>query len=96
MILALIALAAAQPMSVGRDQSLPIPATTGGGTGLARPAADGLAVRYEARAKALQDEMAALKRKDGGKLTAEQWAKLRQRLVALLEAYERDVQRESR
>ena len=95
MILALIALAAAQPMSVGRDQSLPIPATTGGGTGLTRPAADGLAVRYEARAKALRQEMAALKRSDG-KLTAEQWAKLRQRLVALLEAYERDVQRESR
>ena len=94
MIAALLALAATQPFSVGRDFSPPIPPSNGG-YGYVRPAAAPFELRYEARAKDLQLEMAALKQSDGGRLTWEHKAYLHTKLVALLDAYERDLDREN-
>jgi len=95
MIAVILALAAAQPNSVGRDQSLPFPPSTGGSGAFARPAERPLELRYEARAKELQVEMANLKQSDGGRLTPQHKAYLHKKLVALLDAYDREVVREN-
>lgn len=48
---------------------------------------EALSYQYEAEAKALQAELAALKKADGGQLTAEHLAYVQNKLVALLDAY---------
>jgi hypothetical protein len=65
---------------------------THGSSGLERPSIDAVMYGYETQAKALQTEMAALKTSDGGELTAQHRAYLRQKLIALLEAYRNEVQ----
>lgn len=99
MIVAFLALAAAQPLSVGRDQSLPFPPVTGDSGLYPLTAVGGYPLSYEERAKyeesakALQDEMASLKRSDGGRLSWAHKLYLHKKLIALLEAYDHDLER---
>jgi len=101
MIALILALAAAQPFSVGRDQSLPFPPVTGD-SGLypltavgSRPLSYEERAKYEESAKALQNEMASLKQSDGGRLTWEHKLYLHKKLVSLLEAYDHDLEHNS-
>ena len=52
-----------------------------------------LNLAYEREAKALRAEMHALQESDGGRLTAEHRAYLREKVEALLNGYHRDVRR---
>jgi hypothetical protein len=55
------------------------------------PTIEVIAYDYETQARALQTEMAALKRADGGELTTEHRAYLQKKLVALLDAYNGEI-----
>lgn len=57
------------------------------------PAEKALNVQYEARSKALQAEMLALQKADGGKLTRKHREYLRQKAEALLDSYRTDLER---
>jgi hypothetical protein len=94
MIVAVLAFAAAAfaPEVSGPPADPP----TNGGDGFIymHPSRAALDLAYEREAKALRDEMHALQKSDGGKLTAEHRAALHERLAALVTAYERDLQQD--
>lgn len=85
-----LALAAAAMAPGQSTSSIPVaPAfpPVSGPSGFERPSVEALTYEYEAKAKALQTEMAALKKADGGQLTAEHLAYVQDKLIALLQAY---------
>ena len=63
-----------------------------GPSGFQRPSIEAITYDYEAKARALRSEMAALKKSDGGKLTAEHLAYVQDKLIALLGAYHKAAQ----
>lgn len=91
MIIAFLALAA--PFFAVPEGRPPDPPTHGG-SGFERPSRVALDLAYEGKAAALRDEMHALQQSDGGELTAEHRAYVREKLEALLSAYRRDVGRD--
>ena len=95
MIAAILAFAALQMVS-NEASPPPVPPSNGGGErwGFTEPPyrAD-LNPAYEREARALQAEMHSLQESDGGKLTAEHRAYIRQKLEALLDDYQRGVRR---
>ena len=91
MIVAFLALAAAPFSSSPSFQGSPPHPPSHGGDDFSRPSNAAVALSYEARAKALRDEMHALQASDGGELTAEHRAYLREKAEALLRAYRHDV-----
>ena len=94
----LVALSAIAATSASASPyATPVHPPTGSNVDVARPphpptaAEKGLNLDYEARSKALQAEMVVLKKADGGKLTREHRAYLRQKAEALLMLYNRDL-----
>ena len=100
MIAPCLALAAAVAVAASPDAS-PAYAPVGAGSPFGPPPHPAsiermpplMALEYQTKAKALQAEMHALKESSGGKLTREQRTYLHEKLVALLSAYRRDLQR---
>jgi hypothetical protein len=92
MMLALLILAAA---AAAPPPVVPPDPPTHGGDERSWPSEAISAVHYDyqKRAKALQLELAALKRSDGGTLTPEHLALMQARLEELLSSYERDLAR---
>jgi hypothetical protein len=89
MIVAFLALAAGPFSAI--PQGLPPHPPTHGGDDYSRPSNAAITLSYEAKAKALRDEMHALQAADGGELTAQHRAELRSKAVALLSAYRDEI-----
>lgn len=56
-----------------------------------KPSINAVVLQYEAKAKALQDEMSALQKSDHGQLTPEHRAYLQATANALIAAYQQDL-----
>jgi hypothetical protein len=89
MVTLALALALAAGPITSSAESSPFPPTHGGDQ--RGPSIEALMYDYETQAKALQTEMVALKKSDGGELTSEHQAYLQKKLIALLDAYHNEV-----
>lgn len=88
LLLALVAAAFAPggPSTSSIPVAPPYPPVSGP-SGHMRPSVEALTYEYEAKAKALQAEMASLKKSDGGKLSAEHLSYVQEKLITLLHSY---------